>query len=143
MKTCKTQEQFEKEVYDLVGDKYSVVGKYVKGSIKIRMKHNKCKHEWDVIPNKFLQGTRCPECHRGGKKSHEEFVEEVSELAGDEYTVLGKYIKSSKNIRMRHNKCGYDEWDVAPDNFLRGTRCPKCAYERISKAQIERHKNKK
>ncbi|APR02454.1 hypothetical protein EXM90_19080 [Clostridium botulinum] len=143
MKTCKTQEQFQKEVYDLVGDEYSVLGKYIKGDIKITMKHNKCEHEWDVIPNKFLQSTRCPKCHRGGKKSHQKFVEEVHELVGDEYTVIGKYKKSNEKIRMKHNICGYDEWDVVPDNFLRGTRCPKCAYERISKAQIERHKKKK
>ncbi|GAA0082831.1 hypothetical protein [Clostridium sp. CTA-6] len=143
MKTCKTQKQFEKEVYDLVGDEYTVLGKYIKGSIKLRMRHNKCKHEWDVLPNKFLQGTRCAKCYRGGKKSHEEFVKEVSELVSDEYTVLSKYTKSDEKVRMKHNKCGYDEWNVTPDNFLRGTRCPKCAYKRISEAQMEIHKKEK
>ena len=33
----KTQEQFEKEVYDLVGDEYKVVGKYISSGEKIEI----------------------------------------------------------------------------------------------------------
>ncbi|HCL4455161.1 TPA: hypothetical protein N2D10_003188 [Clostridium botulinum] len=76
-------------------------------------------------------------------KLYSKSTEEVYELVGDEYTVIGKYTKSDEKIRMKHNVCGYDEWDVIPDNFLRGTRCRKCAYERISKAQIEKHRKTK
>ena len=36
--TKKTQEQFEKEVYDLVGDEYKVVGKYISSGKKIEIK---------------------------------------------------------------------------------------------------------
>lgn len=59
------------------------------------------------------------------KKTKEEFVQEVKELVGDEYTVLGDYQGSKKPVTIRHNKCGHI-FSPVPNNFLRGTRCPYC-----------------
>jgi hypothetical protein len=66
MSRKKTNEEFLKEVYSLVGDEYTVLGKYINVHTKILMKHNckKCNnHEWLVEPTNFLQGTRCPYCN--------------------------------------------------------------------------------
>lgn len=54
----KTTEQFKREVFDLVGDEYKVLGEYEKSCIKIKIKHNVCGYEYDVIPNNFLAGNR-------------------------------------------------------------------------------------
>lgn len=63
---------------------------------------------------------------RGYRKTSEEFVEEVKALVGDEYTILGTYIKSSVPISIKHNVCG-NEFEVRPNSFVStGTRCPKC-----------------
>lgn len=61
------------------------------------------------------------------KKTHDEFLQQVKDLTGDEYTVLSRYLQSATKIKMRHNKegCGH-EWDIRPADFLRGTRCNKC-----------------
>ena len=126
----KNQEEFEKEVKDLVGDEYSVLGKYINTKTKIKMKHNcdECNnHEYMVTPNNFLKGNRCPKCNEK-LKTHEKFVKEVYDLVSDEYSVLGKYINSKTKIKMRHNSsnCSNHEYEVLPCEFLKGTRCPKC-----------------
>ena len=59
----KTQEEFEREVYDLVGNEYTVIGKYTRTRDKILMKHNICGNEWSVKANNFLTGnSRCYYC---------------------------------------------------------------------------------
>lgn len=46
-------------------------------------------------------------------KTHEQFVEEVRQQRGDEYTVLGQYKGNKTKILMKHNTCG-TEWEVRP-----------------------------
>lgn len=58
----KTDAEFRKEVFELVGDEYTVLDKYVDSQTKIRMKHNKCGNIWLVGPSHFLHKTRCPKC---------------------------------------------------------------------------------
>lgn len=50
-----------------------------------------------------------------------DFINRVKRLTGDEYTVLGTYVKAKIKILMRHNNCGH-EWEITPDNFSRGYR---------------------
>ena len=40
----------------------------------------------------------------GKKKTHEKFVEEVFNLVGDEYEVLGRYVNAKTKILMRHSE---------------------------------------
>ena len=121
----KTQEEFKKEVFDLVGDEYEVLGEYVNTKTKILMKHNKCDNEYEVTPDHFLRGARCPKCYGNMKKTTGYFKKEVIDLVGKEYTVLGEYVGANKKVKIRHNKCGH-VWGVNPTDFLCGSRCPKC-----------------
>lgn len=120
-------EVFKEEVFELVGNEYTVIGEYVNTSTHIQMKHNKCGHKYPVTPTHFLgDKTRCPKCsHRSYKKTTEEFKQEVFELVGNEYIVIGEYKKNSVHIQMKHN-CGH-EYPVTPKNFLKGRRCPECS----------------
>lgn len=128
----KTQKQFEKEVYDLVGDEYTVLGEYKKSKTKILMKHNKCGHEWEVAPNNFIsKRSRCPKCFGSIKKTTEIFINEVKNKYKNEYTVIGEYKDSHAKIKMRHNICGY-EWEVKPYSFLNNRKCPKCSKKHSS-----------
>ena len=135
----KTNDQFQQEIKDLVGNEYTVLDKYTKGTVKIRMRHNKCGYVWKIKPDNFLSGTRCPQCSlikrsKAETTTDEEFKQRVKQLVGDEYTVIGTYINRTTKIKMRHNKCNYT-WDALPGNFLRGTRCPKCSLIKRSKAE--------
>lgn len=127
-KRTKSNEVFIKEVYDLVGDEYIFLEKYVTANTKILCKHNICGHEWAIRPSCFLSGQKCPNCSR--LKTDEEFKKEVYNLTRDEYTFLNTYKGANIKISCKHNLCNH-VWDVPPSSFLRGTRCPKCAMQRI------------
>jgi hypothetical protein len=73
----KSQEEFEKEVFDLVGGEYTVLGEYTKNDKKIYIKHNICKHEYYVSPINFLKGRRCPVCNESkGEKTVRKLLED-------------------------------------------------------------------
>jgi len=60
----KTQERFENEVFKIVKNEYTVLGRYKNTHTKILIRHNACDHEWEVEPNSFLYaGHRCPNCY--------------------------------------------------------------------------------
>ena len=66
----KTSILFKSEVYDLVGNEYTVLGEYKNNKTKILMKHNKCGSNYLVRPNDFITGYRCPYCNQ----SHGEHI---------------------------------------------------------------------
>lgn len=75
------------------------------------------------------------------RKTHEQFVDEVKALVGDEYTVIGTYEKATTKIEMRHNNCPDSTvWSITPDNFLRGNRCRTCA-DKKKKRKVYKKRN--
>ena len=121
----KNNEQFKKEVYDLVGTEYTFLELYVNGHTKIRVKHNKCGNVYKVTPNNFLHGVRCPYCSSKTKKTNEQFTQEVYDLVGNEYTFLDTYVNTLTRLRVKHNKCD-NIYTVTPAHFISGSRCPYC-----------------
>ena len=123
----KIQEVFEKEVYELVGEDYTVLGNYEKASIKLQIRHNKCNQAYLVRANSFLKGARCPNCFGTPKKNTEWFKEEVYNLVKNEYQVIGEYEGRDKKIKIFHTECG-KEFMVRPSHFIkRNHRCPHCS----------------
>lgn len=122
----KTAERFKEDVFKLVGDTYYVLSEYKNNSTKVLIKHNECNREFEMKPNAFLNGQRCPHCFGNHKKTIEQFKEEVKKLVDNEYVVLGEYINTRTKIVMKHSVCEF-EWGITPSDFLAGYRCPKCA----------------
>lgn len=58
----KDTEDFKREVFELVGTEYEVLSDYENSHKKIEMKHIDCSHIYQVTPDKFLGGRRCPNC---------------------------------------------------------------------------------
>ncbi|MFC2145438.1 hypothetical protein ACFLQQ_03820 [Actinomycetota bacterium] len=121
----KNTKQFKKEVVDLVGNEYMVLGEYTNNRTKIKIRHNKCGFEWNITPHSFLDGSRCPKCQINSAKDTFKFKKEVFKLTGEEYIVLGEYINNRTKIKMKHCSCGHIYF-ATPDKFLFGQRCPKC-----------------
>ena len=122
----KTNTQFKKEVFELVGDSYTFLDPYINNHTKIKVKHNKCGNIYKVDPNKFLSGRRCPYCRSNANKTNTQFKKEVYDLVGNEYVFLDKYVNSDTKLRVKHNKCG-NTYEVRPtDFFSHQTRCPYC-----------------
>ena len=119
----RTTEDYKSIINDLVGDEYEVLGEYINNSTPIKMKHNKCGYEFEIRPNNFMSaGNRCPKCSGKKKKNTEEFKNEVFNLVGNEYEVLGEYKTCHTPIKMKHNKCGRI-YEIKPNLFLTGCRC--------------------
>ena len=130
-----TAASFKELVRTLTNGEYEVRNNYVKSSIKVRILHHTCNQEYEVTPNHFLKGKRCPHCWKvrrvevarvaqSGKWNTARLKEEVKKAVGDEYTVLGKYISSLKPVRIRHNseRCGFHEYTVRSVDFLKRTQ---------------------
>lgn len=124
-KKTKTNKEFINEIYNIVGNEYIFLESYINSATKIKCKHNECGHIWQIRPNDFLKGNRCPKCYGNIPYTQEEYCNKIIEIAGDEYIFLEKYIDSKTKIKCKHNKCGYI-WKTTPNNFLNGRRCPQC-----------------
>ncbi|WP_427110886.1 hypothetical protein [Lysinibacillus xylanilyticus] len=125
----KTHDEFVAEVKALVGDEYAVLSKYEGALRKVVLNHKSCRSSFEMNPNSFLMGSRCPECQKHYKqKTHSEFSREFEKFSEGEYELLGKYEKCYKKIEIRHNLCG-EKFHMRPNSFLTGQRCPKCAKE--------------
>ena len=133
----KTTEEFKEELFNLVGDEYTLEDEYINGRTKVNFRHKLCGQLWNTTPNEILSGYRCAHCYGNTLLSQEEFEKRVYEQRGDEYTVVGKYVNFSTKVAIRHNKCGC-VWDVQPATYLgKQSGCPKCNQSK-GEARIER-----
>lgn len=92
------------------------------------MKHTICGREFWVRANHFTSsGSRCKVCSfkNMNAKTHEQFIKDVYSTVGEEYTVLGNYVRAHIKVLIRHNTCRL-EYLVGPSSFLFGSRCPEC-----------------
>lgn len=86
--------------------------------------HKVCGERFCTTPSSVWNSKGCPLCN-DVRKTTDQFIVEVKQLVGEEYTVLGQYSNCYTHIRMKHNDCGH-EWELMPNSFLQGSRCPKC-----------------
>lgn len=102
-----TQESFEQEVKNLVGDEYSVIGKVTTKSQRVDMKHNVCGRVHGFKPVEFLAGSRCEHCYQ--KPSEAALEKMLEQYAGNRYAIIGRDNfriilydnKEKKEIRLR------------------------------------------
>ena len=102
---------------------------YIKKKCKLLWKCEK-GHIFEMTFDNFYNGKRCDICSFNNMafnmtKTQSEFENEIYNLVGNEYSVLGIYTKSSNKILMQHNICGY-KWSPFASNFIKGSRCPQC-----------------
>ncbi len=122
----KTHEAFIEEVYNLVGNEYTVTQSYLRAMDKINFRHNVCGKLFSMSPNTFLSGARCAHCYGTPRKTTEQFINYVLGITGHDYEVLGEYKDNRTEILLKHNGCGA-VFGMRPYVFNRGSRCPKCA----------------
>lgn len=126
MVTTRHKEEYIEKLRNNQGDNYTMLGEYQGAKIKTLFRHNICGFEWETTPQNILRLSKCPRCANNVQLTTREFREEVYELVGDEYTVLGAYTKAKEKIDILHNTCGNINKQT-PDDFKRGKRCGHCA----------------
>ncbi|RNB59377.1 hypothetical protein EDM57_04335 [Brevibacillus gelatini] len=90
----KSHEEFENEVYQLVGSEYTILSKYENTMSKILIKHKTCGNTYKVTPNMFLRGNRCPYCK---ESKGEKLIAKILELYNVIYNRQFAF-ESCKNI---------------------------------------------
>lgn len=125
----RTTDSYKKEVFELTDGEYDVLGDFVEVKKKTKMKHNECGHVFNMTPNHFLRGVRCPECNGTPLKTNEEFLKEIEELKEPDYEFKEEYKGAHKQIKILHKTCG-TKYYVAPNSFFKGNRCPKCSFSK-------------
>lgn len=136
----KTTEEFEQEVLKKYDDKYTVLGEYVNANTKILIRHNLCNKVFDMLPSNLLCGQECPYCkidrlRKKLSKAPKQFKNEVKNLYGNEYKVLGQYINSKTRILVQHNcnKCNNSTFLIRPSDLINGQKCPVCSHRKVAK----------
>lgn len=134
----KTTKEFKKQVKELVGNDYVVLGNYVNSASKILIKHLLCGNCYEVTPNNFIRGRRCPYCKN--RKTTASFSEEVKNKSNGKILFIGEYkgvYEKALFHCIKHNR----DFLMTPSSFLQGNYwCKKCKYEQIRKAQRKTEK---
>lgn len=60
----RNNETFKREIKELVGDEYELVGEYSDKGTKVVLRHNRCGTEQEYKVAHFLRGQRCSKCSR-------------------------------------------------------------------------------
>lgn len=144
-----TQEQFVSKLKEKNPD-ITVLGEYVNINTKIRVKCNKCGHEWDVLPSSLLYlGTGCPQCHF--KVMHDSFKAKHSTSSDVFYhklnekfnnlELLSEYRGMDKDITLRCKDCN-NVFTKKARLLLKSNGCPKCARKKVSEDKLMNCKEK-
>lgn len=124
-----TNDEFLNKLYSIHGDEYKPLEEYKGARTKINILHNKCNRTITIKPDDIYTGG-CIHCgyesmKRKQRKTLAQFKQEVFDLVGDEYTVIGDYVNNRTPIMLEHTECGR-RYTVHPADFLQGRRCGGC-----------------
>ncbi|MBT2641734.1 hypothetical protein J7I80_05825 [Bacillus sp. ISL-41] len=143
-----TQEQFEREVLDLVGEEYKNIGEYENTDTPVAMIHHACSHRIQISRSKFLAGNRCRYCyleHKGEdqRKTTEQYIEELKAISDNAFKVVSEYLGAYHPIKIKHNECGQTFELSAARNMLVHPYCRLCSDgesngEKLVRKELER-----
>lgn len=125
----KTLEKYVEDV-KIKNPNIEVIGDYINAHTPILHRCLIDGFEWENKPNNILSGNGCPKCNGKIKKSHKQYVDEVSKINPD-IKVLETYINAKTpilHICTKHNIT----WSAIPNNILNGCGCELCSNEKIS-----------
>lgn len=124
MLKAKTHEEYVSELAVKNPD-IEAIDAYIDAKTKIL---HRCKidgYEWYAKPNNILNGRGCPRCSKKERKTHADYVEELTKI-NPYVEIVEKYINARTPILHRCKIDGY-EWFAAPTSVLSGHGCSVCA----------------
>lgn len=124
-----TKEEFIEKAKQIHGDEYdySLVD-YVNSETKVKIRHIKCGHIFEVTPNNHASAKNkcgCPECY--GKKAYttNEWIEKAKGIHGNKYDYSNvQYINAKTKVCIICPEHG--EFWQSPRKHISGQGCPKC-----------------
>lgn len=127
--------KYKEKLFNAVGNEYVLLDVSKKNNhVYMILKHTVCNTVFDIEVNHFFsRNQRCKnkQCISEKKsaacmKSLSKLKEEIFNLVGDEYEIIGDYTGTNNNAVFYHKMCG-NTFEKTPHNFLQGgQRCPHC-----------------
>lgn len=120
---------------------FDIFSEYKNNKTKVLAKCKLCGFENMIRPDNIISGKTCRQCAMkkfttSRKFSIDVFKERVKDLAGDSYSVIGKYKNADTKIEMVHNECG-NTFMMTPNKFYHsGRRCPLCNHRSNPEKEI-------
>lgn len=124
MSRKKTHKQYVEEVL-AINSNIEVLEQYNGANIATLHRCKTHNVTWLAYPTNILRGHGCPECGNNTRKTHEQYVYEVS-IINPTIEVAETYINAKTKIKHRCKIDGHI-WKAYPYVILRGDGCPKCA----------------
>ena len=127
-------EEYKGKLFNAVESEYELLDIIKKGKrTYMKLKHIECNTVYEVESNHFFsRGQRCPnkECNSkirstASMKPISQLKEEIYNLVGDEYELIGEYTGTNNNATFYHKICG-NTFQKTPHNFFAGQRCTHC-----------------
>ena len=142
-------EKYNQKLFDTVGKDYELINIFKRNKkTYMTLKHIECGNIYDVNTYKFFTvGQRCPskECNSKRRslacmKPISKLKEEIFDLVGDEYRLIGEYTGTNNNATFYHKICK-NTFLKTPHNFLKGQRCPHCVLPTAGEQRIINYLN--
>lgn len=126
----KTHDEYIKELKE-VQSNVEPLEEYIDTKTPIRHRCTICDYKWPLRPARALYGNVCPNCSGKIKRTHEEYVFQLSQLQPN-IEVVEEYV--SRHTKILH-RCKIDghEWSPEPGDILLGRGCPVCSHRTIGK----------
>lgn len=101
-----TTESFSKKVKDLTNNEYELKSKYINNKTYVKILHKKCNNIYEVKPNNFIYGKRCPYCAGVKKKTVKDIQEFLNKNYGkNKFIIKGNYINKDTPLEILHADC--------------------------------------
>lgn len=133
-----TTEEFIEKAKTIHGDKYDYsLVEYKTNQDKVKIICKNCGRIFEQKPNNHLQDKGCLNCgqlksHQKRLKTTEEFIKEAKKIYGKKYDYSEfEYEGAKVKGKILCNTCK-EFFYTTPSNFLRGRKCPKCAFKQKS-----------
>lgn len=138
-----TTSEVQKKMDELTNGEYSLIGEYTNADTPMEIRHNSKNCDNHVYKGNwynFKLGKRCPVCAEVRKgisktissKWRDKFKDELST---EGYILLSKELGIKKDkVTIKNKNCDHGPFDMTPDHFMRGQRCPSCL---ISKGETK------
>lgn len=122
--------EYAKMIYESTKGEYEVLSDFKGQHNFVWMKHCTCGYEYQVKPNNFKYGKRCPKCAGNQKWTTDDLQEWLDRHYPNEYEVLEEYINNDTPILIRHKECEY-KWSVRPRSVIHQKyTCPQCSHRK-------------
>ena len=121
-----SHKEFLIELKAIHGERYELVETYCGIDKKIKVLDTFCNTFFYTTPYRLKKNKiSCPKCKHNTLKTTAIYKEDVYNLVGSEYLVIGEYTGSKRKILMYHELCN-QYFEVTPNAFLKGNRCSNC-----------------